>query len=460
MTQKTSLFVGIFVVDLWCFRIPCRTITLPNKAFMRIKELHLTNIGPFNDAHLEFAADDAPRVTIITGENGTGKTIVLDAIRELFGGGYAVMERSIFRNKRHFEIKMRLEVDSQSETIVANKLEGVNQIDKNFRAEKVFRLMRNNSISTLPYSLTTEDVICPNWIVDYWKPNLFAESAASDESSLIDSSDYILPDPKYYLVKSLQGIHTNQGTSRYIYFFENLSNSRDPKEKQIGEVIYPILEKIVKVSLLEGGKLKFVRRSELMPIIEQNGMEVPLSNLSSGNLYMIQRLVSLLGKMYAVHILRQTPPETLCETPGLLLIDEAENHLHPKWQKRFIPTILEIFPNLQIIATTHSPFIVSSVKGAKVYVCKPHTDHCTIEDETDYYVNKPVDEVLASPVFDTSPFSKDISTLLQERKKAISEGNKEERERIEARLQEENPEYFAYFDIDKRMEALMQGVEQ
>lgn len=423
---------------------------------MRIKELHLTNIGPFNDANLEFAADNAPRVTIITGENGTGKTIVLDAIRGLFGYAYANLERKIYRDNQAFTARMTIAHSDirigeiapreKEEVIESTKYSGLN-LESNSYTNGGYE-----AVVHLPKGIAIDKARPQNWVVDYWR-----STAVLD---LFTIGAYSAPNLKTYLDGSLQGIHKNTDTTALICYFDVLRDSRDPQEKIIGDIVFTVLEKIIKASLIDGGKLKFVRRSELMPIIEQNGMDVPLSNLSSGNLYMIQRLVSLLGKMYAVHILYGTAPRTLCNMPGLLLIDEAENHLHPKWQKRFIPTILEIFPNLQIIATTHSPFIVSSVEGAKVYVCKPHTDHCTIEDETDYYANKPVEEILASPVFGTSPFSKEISELLEERKKAIAEKNIKERERIETRLKEENPEYFAYFDIDKRMEELMQGVEQ
>ena len=44
---------------------------------------------------------------------------------------------------------------------------------------------------------------------------------------------------------------------------------------------------------------------------------------------------------------------------AILLIDEIENHLHPTWQRRVIPALLEHFPGLQIFATTHSPFVVA-----------------------------------------------------------------------------------------------------
>ena len=48
--------------------------------------------------------------------------------------------------------------------------------------------------------------------------------------------------------------------------------------------------------------------------------------------------------------------------PAILLIDEIENHLHPTWQRRVIPALLEHFPGLQIFATTHSPFVVAGLK--------------------------------------------------------------------------------------------------
>ena len=60
---------------------------------------------------------------------------------------------------------------------------------------------------------------------------------------------------------------------------------------------------------------------------------------------------------------------------GVLLIDEIENHLHPNWQRRVIDALREHFPNVQIFATTHSPFLVSGRKAGEVYVCGRDQDH-------------------------------------------------------------------------------------
>ena len=58
------------------------------------------------------------------------------------------------------------------------------------------------------------------------------------------------------------------------------------------------------------------------------------------------------------------------EKPAILLIDEIENHLHPTWQRRVIPALLEHFPGLQIFATTHSPFVVAGLRAGQVHMLK------------------------------------------------------------------------------------------
>ena len=62
------------------------------------------------------------------------------------------------------------------------------------------------------------------------------------------------------------------------------------------------------------------------------------------------------------------------EQPAVLLIDEIENHLHPTWQRRVIPALLEHFPGLQIFATTHSPFVVAGLRAGQVHMLKRDAD--------------------------------------------------------------------------------------
>ena len=76
---------------------------------MKIKNLKLKNIGPFREAELDFPqerdANGKIPVTIITGENGTGKSVIIDAIRLMFYSD-AKIGREIVSNKDNFLIDM------------------------------------------------------------------------------------------------------------------------------------------------------------------------------------------------------------------------------------------------------------------------------------------------------------------------------------------------------------------
>ena len=81
--------------------------------------------------------------------------------------------------------------------------------------------------------------------------------------------------------------------------------------------------------------------------------------------------------------------------PAILLIDEIENHLHPTWQRRVIPALLEYFPGLQIFATTHSPFVVAGLKAGQVHVLKRDSDGVvTASSEQRDVIGWTADEIL------------------------------------------------------------------
>lgn len=189
-----------------------------------------------------------------------------------------------------------------------------------------------------------------------------------------------------------------------------------------------------------------MRRSDLTPIIQQNGIDLSLEKLSSGNIFLIEHLVMLMCKMYSVAMLNNIPAEKMYEISGLLLADEIENHMHPLWQKKILGIIRYLFPNIQIILTTHSPFVVASTDGARIYTCVPQTGYSEVRDETDKYSHMPVEEILQSDVFSVNPFNEEISELMARRKELIAEGKIEEGRQVGKQLYKINPEYFSYMN--------------
>ena len=206
----------------------------------------------------------------------------------------------------------------------------------------------------------------------------------------------------------MQGKKSNVELTNFICQIDYLRTSEMAEEMEVGTVMYRKLKEIVNLCL-ENGEFKYVRRSDLTPIIVQNGIELSLEKLSSGNIFLIEHLVMLMCKFYSVAALNDIPVEKMFDISGLLLADELENHMHPLWQKRILGIVRKLFPNLQIILTTHSPFVVASIDGAKIYTCVPEIGYSVVNDETDKYGHMPVEEILQSDVFSTNPFNDKVA---------------------------------------------------
>ena len=63
-------------------------------------------------------------------------------------------------------------------------------------------------------------------------------------------------------------------------------------------------------------------------------------------------------------MVRKNGHSTEFDLPGIVLIDEVEAHLHLSLQRRVLPILTGLFPNVQFIVTTHSPFVLSSIENA------------------------------------------------------------------------------------------------
>ncbi len=75
-------------------------------------------------------------------------------------------------------------------------------------------------------------------------------------------------------------------------------------------------------------------------------------------------------------------------TQGVVLIDELDLHLHPKWQQQIMPTLQRLFPKIQFLVTTHSPFVLQSV---------PPVQRIRLnEGQPEYFDNKPVSDYEAT----------------------------------------------------------------
>lgn len=96
------------------------------------------------------------------------------------------------------------------------------------------------------------------------------------------------------------------------------------------------------------------KESQLM-IDVGNGNAFPFQMLSDGYRNTLGMIADIAYRMAELN------PHLTTETPGIVLIDELDLHLHPKWQRSIVGDLKRIFPNCQFVVTTHSPFIIQSL---------------------------------------------------------------------------------------------------
>jgi predicted ATP-binding protein involved in virulence len=111
-------------------------------------------------------------------------------------------------------------------------------------------------------------------------------------------------------------------------------------------------------------------REQIVLSIRNNAQ--PFDNLSAGQRMMMALVADLAIKIVTQNAFllpadeldaRDKPlPRVLQQTPGLVLIDELDVHLHPKWQRRVATDLKETFPSLQFVCTSHSPQVIGEVK--------------------------------------------------------------------------------------------------
>ena len=97
-------------------------------------------------------------------------------------------------------------------------------------------------------------------------------------------------------------------------------------------------------------------------------MHMPLSQLSDG----YKGTLSLIADIaYRMSLLNPDLMEkALTETPGLVMIDEVDLHLHPTWQERILEDLMTIFPCVQFIVTTHAPIVINSIRSDNLILLK------------------------------------------------------------------------------------------
>lgn len=358
---------------------------------MKIKSLEIENSKILKNIKIDFQDNDKVLDTIIVaGINGSGKTTLLETI-------YKGIKNIVNSNKEICKFEFQLE---ENEKIVFNNekdfFQKLNLYDyyKNnqpdyFNSEEFY-----SKLNILPKIIYIPSEIKFDQITN-------AVTNMKKEYSFLNTIDNnIIKDVPSYIA------------SRVIYTANTEENlTMGQARKKVYDEINEIFD-ILNINV----KLYGVSQDEKsMPVfINSLGEKFDINGLSSGEKQLFLRILSI----------KMLEPEN-----SIILIDEPELSLHPKWQQKIIEVYKRIGKNNQIITATHSPHILGSVPNENIFILSKNEDGKIIfikgrELENSY--GQPVDRILEDIMGMETTRDIKVYNLLEEVRKLVREDKYED----------------------------------
>lgn len=289
---------------------------------------------------------------IITGKNGSGKTSLLNEIKKYLdqvqNGNIDIREsyeNTLIGYQRRKSVLE--ETPSQNESDLHNIEREIQHI------ETFLKSFGGTNIELNKVSLTTQYFKTGNFIIAFFDAKRNTEIKTPTGINKVE-------------IKPVYGIYESAG-NEFIQYIVNLkadrSFAKDDNDYNTIDKIdewFSVFEKNL-FSLFDSKdiSLKFDRRSYNFNIIEEGKEPYNLNQLSGGYSAILSIVTELIMRM-EIHKTKSY------DVQGVVLIDEIETHLHIELQKRILPFLTTFFPRIQFIVTTHSPFVLSSIKNTVI----------------------------------------------------------------------------------------------
>jgi energy-coupling factor transporter ATP-binding protein EcfA2 len=369
--------------------------------------------------------------TILLGENGTGKKTILQFLTGFEELSKGSQEQGGALRYLRFILKPFFE----SETI----LRGPNSTRARATAQFVDGYRIDSESKPPVHSVTTlfqkHGVIPVDFPGNEGPPVCFAYGAGRrigdlvlDRSSTRDATESLFLDDAKLINGEEWLLHLDYSASK--------PSSVQGMQKQRLEMVKDVLIKVLPdVSQIRFDASSGVRPTPAVEFKTPYGW-VPLRQLGYGYRTMIAWIVDFASRMVERYPDSQDP---LAE-PAVVLVDEIDLHLHPKWQRELIGFLTERFPNTQFIVTAHSPLIVQAATDANIALLKREGDHVVIENHPDTIRGWRVDQVLTSDLSGLETARPpDVEKLLLRRKELITKSrmtaaDRKELKSLESRL--------------------------
>jgi hypothetical protein len=339
-----------------------------------LKNITLNNVGPSAEMKVEFG----DRLTVITGDNGLGKSFLLDVAwwaltrrwpaevnPALTSGGKAIPSRlhQVRGNGHHDasnEGSGNLEGKISFSFVEKSRIE---EYSSTYSAREQAWSMRSGRPSNpglVLYAMTDGSFAVWDPARNYWRSN-------GDGSIQDRQPAYVFSPAQVWdgLPSADQRTTLCNGLIRDWASWQRENGVAFQRLKQVLEVLSPNPSERLSPGALTRISLDDARD---MPTIKMPyGQDVPVVHASSG----MRRILALAYFLTWAWEEHQTAASLLEESPTdqiILLVDEVEAHLHPQWQRRIVPALLSVMGTfstqiqVQAIMTTHSPLVMASLE--------------------------------------------------------------------------------------------------
>lgn len=312
------------------------------------KVRHLTNIFIPLDK-------DVRKHLILTGKNGSGKTSVLEAVVKYIQSFLGEHDTPLDHVKMMYERSLNeinkfnlLEDSEENRKKLFDSKESFN-----FWESKLKKLDSGVALNSTSNALLKEKYGQGNFIFAYYKAEreFQVEEYKNIEKVELQNKYNVMENPGAKLTKYLVDLKAIQAFTK--------DREKSEKIDKWFQGFEDILKKIFEDKNLQ---LKFDDETFQFSICETDREPFDFNTMSSGYAAVFDIINDLIIRMEAQSGLR-----TEFDMEGIVLVDEIETHLHLELQKEILPILIKLFPNIQFVITTHSPFILSSIDNAVIY---------------------------------------------------------------------------------------------
>nr|WP_172567592.1 retron Ec78 anti-phage system effector ATPase PtuA [Vibrio fluvialis] len=369
--------------------------------------MHLTDFRRFKTLDISF--DE--KVTVVIGDNGAGKTSIAEAIAKTFSWFNNNLEKIDVNGRPILESDIHVNSKEYSEIATTFKFDKVNTFDTSIgstvsgyegrsptdvvairQIAYMYKTVAKNPLIHLPllvfYSVERSDFSLSSTITETASGDSIT-NRFSDLKTAVDGSGKLEDFSKLYieLFNQAQGEETKevkelklqidilQSTIDDVYAGQELPENDvfnaklNIRKQELENLIkttssgkyqrhLELVNQAIEALVPEIKNLDVDRSSGKARLMVENfGNRINIAQLSQGQ----KMLVALSGDL-ARRLVRLNPDsDAPLHGHGIVVIDEIELHLHPKWQQEILIGLQETFPNLQFIVTTHSPQVLSTV---------------------------------------------------------------------------------------------------